>query len=181
MRITICSSSNNNIENIYKISTKKLLDYLVNIPNIELNWGSCSTSIMGLCYDTFKEANLPIHGFTTKKYIDDLKNLDKANHLIFDTTFDLKKEMFMQADIVLILEGGTGTISEFFSYLEEIRSNDVNKLLILWNENHFYDKLLVLIDDLIDKKFNSESIYNYFKIVDNIDELNKILMENSNV
>ena len=68
MKITICSSSNNNIDDKYKKSTKKLLDYLVNIPNIELNWGACSTSIMGLCYDAFKEAKLPIHGSLKVKY-----------------------------------------------------------------------------------------------------------------
>jgi hypothetical protein len=54
MKFTISSSSNESIDYKYKESAKRLLDYLVTIPRAELNWGSCSISIMGLCYEAFK-------------------------------------------------------------------------------------------------------------------------------
>ena len=73
MKFTISSSSNDLIDEKYKISAQHLLDYLVTIPNAELNWGSCSISIMGLCYDTFLKAGKPIHGYTSSKYADDIK------------------------------------------------------------------------------------------------------------
>ena len=181
MKITISSSSNNLIDLKYKKSAQKILDYLVTIPNAELNWGSCSVSIMGLCYDTFKRANLKMHGYTTSKYKDDIDNLPGVDHKIFDTTYDLKKNIFYDADIIIMLAGGTGTVSEFFGHLEEIRSNDVDKILIVWNEDHSFDKMFVLIDDLIERKFNNESIYNYFKVANNINELEKILRENGKI
>ncbi len=177
MKFTICSSSNDSIDDKYKISAKNLLDYIITIPGAQLNWGSCSISIMGLCYDIFRKANLPVHGYTTSKYVDDINNLPEADHKIFDTTYDLKKNILYDGDVIIMLAGGTGTISEFFGHLEEIRSNDANKLLIVWNEDNSFDSTLDLIKDLVDRKFNNDSIYNYFKVANNIQEFKNILKE----
>lgn len=181
MKFTISSSSNNSIDVKYKESANHLLDYLVTIPGAELNWGSCSISIMGLCYETFKKANLPMHGYTSSKYADDINNLPEANHKIYDTTYDLKKEILYDGDIIVMLAGGTGTISEFFGHLEEIRSNDADRLLIVWNEDHSFDSTLELIKDLVNRKFNNDSIYNYFKVANNVEEFKNILKENGKI
>lgn len=181
MKFTISSSSNNSIDVKYKESANHLLDYLVTIPGAELNWGACSISIMGLCYETFKKANLPMHGYTSSKYADDINNLPEANHKMYDTTYDLKKEILYDGDIIVMLAGGTGTISEFFGHLEEIRSNDADRLLIVWNEDHSFDSTLELIKDLVNRKFNNDSIYNYFKVANNVEEFKNILKENGKI
>lgn len=181
MKFTISSSSNDLIDEKYKISAGHLLDYLVTIPNAELNWGSCSISIMGLCYDTFLKAGKPIHGYTSRKYADDINNLPNADHKIFDTTYDLKKNILYDADVIICLAGGTGTISEFFAHLEEIRSNDADRLLIIYDEDHHFDSTLAVIKDMIDRKFNNESIYNYFKVAHNVEEFKNILKENGKI
>lgn len=178
MKFTISSSSNDSIDVKYKESASILLDHLVTLPNAELNWGSCSISIMGLCYEAFKKAGLPMHGYTSSKYADDINNLPEADHKIFDTTYDLKKEILYDGDVIIMLAGGTGTVSEFFGHLEEIRSNDADRLLIVWNEDHSFDTTLALIDDLVARKFNSDSIYNYFKVATTIEEFDNILKEN---
>ena len=175
MRFTISSASNNNIDEKYLKSARNLLEYLVTLDNAELNWGSCSISVMGVCYDVFKKAGKKMHGYTTNKYADDINNLPGADHNIFNDTFDLKKGFFYDADVLICLAGGTGTVSEFFSYLEEIRSNDQEKQLILYDEDDHFNSMLKLIDDLIERKFNNESIYNYFKVAHNVDEFKKVL------
>lgn len=175
MKITICTSSSETIDIKHISLAKKLLNYLVTLEDVELNWGSCSVSIMGECYDIFKQHNKKINGFTTKKYVGDIINLPNAKHKILDTTFDLKKEMFNTADIIICIAGGLGTISEFFSYLEEIRSNDINKTLILYNEDEHFNKTLELIDDIVKRNFNKPNIYNFFKVARNLDEIKEIL------
>ena len=181
MKFTISSSSNDTIDEKYKISAQHLLDYLVTIENAELNWGSCSVSIMGLCYETFKKSNKKMHGYTSSKYADDINNLPEADHKIFDTTYDLKQNILYDADVVICLAGGTGTISEFFGHLEEIRSNDANKLLIIYDEDNHFDSTLALIDDLIERNFNNSSIYNYFKIAHNVEEFKQILKDSGKI
>lgn len=169
MRITISSSSSEIIDDLYKEESKKAIEYLAN-NGYDLNWGSGSISIMGLCYEGFKNSNRKIFGYTTNKYKDDIDNLPAATHKIYDDTFDLKKYIYNDADILLCLPGGTGTISEFFSYIEESRSNDNFKKVVLYNINGHFNKTIELIDDLVERNFNSKSIYDYFIVVNNYDE-----------
>ncbi len=176
MRVTISSSSSEIIDDKYKESAIKVCDYLAE-NGWDLNWGSGSISIMGICYDEFNKYNRKIYGYTSSKYADDIENLPNATHKIFDTTFDLKKNIFTDADLVLLLPGGTGTISEFFAYLEEVRSNDINKDLVLYNEDHHFDSTIALIDDLVKRDFNRNNIYDYFKVVNSFDEFKKYIDE----
>lgn len=174
MRVTICSSSNNLISDEYKKIGRKVAELLAS-SNYDLNWGCASTSIMGICYEEFNKKNRKIYGYTTKKYENDIKNLPNAVCNIYDTTFDLKKNLFNDADIIIFLPGGTGTVSELFSDLEEVRSNDVDKKIIIYNENNYYDSLINMIDNMIKANFNDASIYDYFEVLNNIDELKKII------
>ena len=186
MKVTISSSSNDAIDEKYKESAIKACDYLAST-GWDLNWGAGSFSIMGICYNEFAKYNRNMYGFTSSKYADDIENLPKAKHNIFDTTFDLKKNIFANADIVLLLPGGTGTISEFFAYLEEVRSNDIDTPLVLYNEDHHFDSTLALIDDLIKRNFNRDNIYDYFKVANSFEEFKTIVdgyketIENSGV
>lgn len=179
MRVTISSSSNDAIETKYKESSKKVCEYLAS-RGWDLNWGSCSISIMGICYDEFGKQNRNMYGFTSPKYQDDIANLPNAIHDVFETTFDLKKNIFTAGNMVLFLPGGTGTISEFFAYLEEVRSNDVEKTLVLYNEDHHFDSTIALINDLIARNFNNDKIFNYFKVANSFEEFKSIVTELEN-
>lgn len=180
MRVTISSSSNDNIEEIYKKESLELIEYLAQ-KGCELNWGSGNSSIMGLCYEGFAKYNCDIYGYTTRKYADEINDLPKAKHTIYDDTFDLKKNIYNDADLIICLPGGTGTVSEFFAYLEEARSNDNPRDIVIYNVNHQYDCLISLIDELIQKKFNSDSIYNYFKIINNLSEFEEYFEQRKRV
>lgn len=176
MKVIISSSSSETIDEAYKESAIKVCDYLAE-NGWDLNWGSGSISIMGICYDEFAKYNRNMYGYTSSKYADDIDNLPKATHKIFDTTFDLKKNIFNDADLLLMLPGGTGTISEFFAYLEEVRSNDISTPLVVYNGNHHFDSTLALIDDLIKRNFNRENIYDYFKVANSFEEFKSIISE----
>jgi hypothetical protein len=169
MRVTVSSSSSELIDELYIEESRKLLQFLAE-NKCDLNWGSGSSSIMGASYDEFSRLNRPIFGYTTKKYADDINNLPNAKHKILDNTYDLKRDIYNDADLVICLPGGTGTISEFFSYVEEARSNDNPRPIVIYNINHHFDSTITLINDLVERKFNSDSIYNYFISINNLDE-----------
>ncbi len=174
MRVTISSSSADIIDDKYKESAIKVCDYLAE-SGFDLNWGSGSISIMGICYNEFSKYNRKIYGYTSPKYADDIDNLPKATHTIYKDTFDLKQNIFNDADLLVMLPGGTGTISELFAYLEEIRSNDKSKLLVLYNEDHHFDSTMALIEDLIARDFNRTNIYDYFKVANSFEEFKNIV------
>jgi predicted Rossmann-fold nucleotide-binding protein len=174
MRVTISSSSSTNIDQKYYDESRKVLEYLAD-EGFDLNWGSADYSIMGLCYEVFRDKGRNIYGYTSEKYKGDIERLPDATHTVYEDTFDLKKHIFTDADLVLILPGGTGSISEFFAYLEEIRSNDKDTKLVVYNVDHQYDCIKVLIDSLIKEGFNKESIYDYYEEASSVEQLREIV------
>ena len=174
MRVTISSSSSTTIDQKYYDESRKALEYLAD-EGFDLNWGSADYSIMGLCYEVFRDKGRNIYGYTSEKYKSDIERLPDATHTVYEDTFDLKKHIFTDADLVMILPGGTGYISEFFAYLEEIRSNDKNTKLVVYNVDHQYDCIRVLIDSLIKEGFNKPTIYDYYDEVSSLEELKLIV------
>lgn len=169
MRIEISSSQREEIDNKYKESARRLVSFLAEEDNTLL-WGSGCRSIMGICYEEFAKRDKEILGYTTEKYVDEIELLPKAKHVVLEDTFELKKVLFNEADLIIVLPGGTGTISELFTYIEEMRSNDKEKNLIIYDEFGHYKKTIELIEDLIIRKFNSNSIYDYLHVAHNLDE-----------
>ena len=174
MRIAITSSSREQIDDTYKEESRKIIEYLAN-QGYELNWGAGDRGIMGICYDEFDKRGNKIYGYTTSLYVYMLDNLKNATHVICDDTFELKKGLFTDSDAIICLPGGIGTISEIFTYLEEIRSNGKEKKIIICNINGWFNKYKEALDESINNNFIDESINNSFIITNSIEEIKKAL------
>ena len=62
------------------------------------------------------------------------------------STFERAEKIYENSDIIIFLDGGTGTLSEFCSFLNnKIETDDKKKELVLVNFDGVYDKI---IDDL---------------------------------
>lgn len=168
MNILICASSREEINKEYLLEAEKVGKELAKL-NLQLIFGAASTGMMGKIEKQFTS----ISSYTVKKYIEDLKNIPSSKEYILDTTMDRTKEMYNQADVILLLPGGTGTLAELFSILEENRSIDSPKPFIIYNYNGYFDKVLELINNCISNNFNSPEIYNNFEILNNLDEIIK--------
>lgn len=172
-KIGIMSSSRVEID-------KKYLDLMDDISKVlakkfDLNFGSSSNSMMGICYRNFKKENKTINAYTNYKYIDELEKLDGVNKILVNDTFDLKKELFNDSDIVLFMPGGIGTLSEFLSFLEEKRSNDKIKKLILFNYENYYGELIEIFKKMIDLNFADKNFLELFDVVTSKEELKKLM------
>ena len=175
MKVSISSSSRSTIDKYYIDVARETSSYLAS-KGYDLIYGGCSVSMMGACYEEFKNAGRKINIYTTKTYEDDLKNLDYDDCEVCDTTFDLKKRMFYDSEIVLILPGGPGTLAELLAFMEEKRSNNQgSKALVVYDGNDFYNKTFKVLDEFIENKFVGEEIYNFIKVAHNMDEFKKII------
>ena len=170
MKVSISSSSRKEIDDYYCSIARSVSNYLAH-NDFDLIYGGCSTSMMGVCYDEFKKNGRKIYVYTTELYTDDLKNLEYDDCEVCKTTFDLKKRMFYDSDVVIALPGGPGTLSEMLAFIEEKRSNEqYDKLLIVYDEDHFYDKVFAVLNEMIEKKFVGKNIYDFFYIAHNKEE-----------
>ena len=75
----------------------------------------------------------------------------------------------------VVLPGGTGSLSEILSMLEEKRTINSDKEIIIYNQDGYYYDLIKFITKLIKNKFNDISILNYIKIFNDKDDLIKYL------
>lgn len=102
---------------------------------------------------------------------------DCDNTVMVDTMEERKMLMEKHADIFFIAPGGVGTMDEFFQILTLRYLGRLSAPIVVLNINGFYDSLLALIDDLIDKKAAGEVVRSYFEVVNSVDEneLSKIL------
>ena len=180
MKIGIISSSSEEIDEKYKNTATEIAHYLAE-DNNELLFGGCSNSMMGRCYQEFINNNCKVTAYTTEKYVSDLVNLPYAESVVCDSTFDVKKNMFNDSDVIVALPGGIGTVSEIYSYIEEVRSNDKKKFIEIYNQDGYYLPLIEQLKIMVMQNFLSSDVFDYFKVSHDINEfidhMNKYKLE----
>lgn len=166
MNVLILSSSREEIDDYYKSIARSVSNFLAT-NGCNLVFGGCFSSMMGICYKEFVKYDRKIYSFTTPKYVEDLKYLTKSKNYIRETTFDLKRDMFFNSDLVVCLPGGVGTYSELLAYIEEKRSNNSDKPIIIYDEDEFYNKFLKSLEYLAQENFVDKDIFEMFSVVKN--------------
>ena len=170
MEVAICCSSSDKIDDYYLSIARSVAEYLAK-NELNLVFGACSKSMMGIFYQEFKKHNRKIYSYTTEPYKDDLNNIESTFTRVCETTFDLKKGIYENSDMIVVLPGGIGTISEVFSFIEEARSNDKDVPVIIYDEDRLLEPIISsYIRLLIGKGFNDSSILSYFKLTHTPDE-----------
>lgn len=173
MKVAILSSSAKKIDADYYEIAKEISQDLAS-KKFDLVFGGCSVSMMGICYEVFRKYNRKIYSFTTEKYTDDIANLQEAKHWIEKTTFDMKKKMFELADVIVALPGGLGTLSEILAFIEEKRSNDKDKPIVIYDEKKDYQLLFEQLLFLEKKGFHQRPM-DFISVCHNKKELDQIL------
>lgn len=143
--------------------------------NYSLATGGASTGMMGKSFLEFHQNKQNVYAYTVEKYEEDLENLPGAFKFIYENTFDRTKCLYQKGSIIIFLPGGTGTLAELFACIEENRTTNNPKQIILYNYNGFFDKVLDLIYYCVTNKFNDESIYTFFQVISTKEELKEIL------
>ncbi len=175
MNIMICTSSRDEVpEEFLRLAD----DISKRVSKLKFNliFGAASTGMMGKTATNFKN----VSSYTVEKYKEDLKNIPSTKEYILETTFDRTKEMYKDADVILLLPGGTGTVAELFSILEENRSIKKPKSFIIYNYKGYYNSLLDFIDKAINNGFNDNSLRDYFLVLEDTEEIIEVLKDIKN-
>ena len=88
---------------------------------------------------------------------------------------DRMREIYNKSDIMLFLPGGIGTYTELFSSIEEHRTKEDNKLLILYNDDFFYTPIIKELYWLYEKKLVKKSIGEYVNIESRMEDIIKLI------
>ena len=77
----------------------------------------------------------------------------------------------MNADAVVVLPGGAGSLDEFFEALTWRQLNLHNKPLILLNINGFWGPLLDLLQHVVDSGFAGDDILGFVQVAEDVPDL----------
>ena len=88
-----------------------------------------------------------------------------------DTMRERKQIMEDRADAFIMVPGGIGTFEEFFEILTLKQLCRHNKPIAIFNINHYFDELLKLIQEAMEKNFIRERVQELFLVTQDLDEL----------
>jgi len=96
---------------------------------------------------------------------------DLTRFVVTETMHERKKVMFMNADAIVTLPGGPGTLDEFFEVVTWRQLGLHAKPVYLLNAGGYWDPLLALVDHMISGGFAPETFRTYVTPVADVDEL----------
>lgn len=169
--ITVFCGSSFGTDKIYE-EQAFLLGQTLAKQNIQLIYGGSETGLMGTIANGALSENGKVTGvlphFLQTKEIAH-KNLTEL--VIVETMHERKTKMSDLCDGVIVLPGGYGTLEEFFEMITWAQLGLHKKPIGILNIDGFYNDLINLVENMVNKGFLKAVNRDMLLISDNIDDL----------
>ena len=96
---------------------------------------------------------------------------DLTTFIVTETMHERKKVMLMNADAVVVLPGGAGSMDELFEALTWRQLGLHAKPIFVLNQNGYWDPLLALMDQIVDQGFADASLRDFLTVVPDVNTL----------
>ena len=93
---------------------------------------------------------------------------DLTSYVVTETMHERKKVMFMNAQAVVVLPGGAGSLDELFEVLTWRQLGLHEKPVIVLNTSGYWDPLLRLVEHVIAEGFADASLASYLTVVPDV-------------
>lgn len=91
---------------------------------------------------------------------------DLTRYIVTETMHERKKVMFMNANAVIVLPGGAGSLDELFEVLTWAQLGLHAKPIVILNTGGYWDPLITLINHVVDQGFADASLLDFLTVVD---------------
>ena len=141
-----------------------------------LVYGAGDVGLMGRVANAVQQAGGKTFGVIPQHLMDwEVGKRDLDTFVVTETMHERKKVMFMNADAVVVLPGGAGSLDEFFEALTWRQLKLHAKPLIVLNIDGFWDPLLDLLQHVVDAGFAGDDILGFVSVAANVTELQDML------
>ena len=173
--IAVYCGSSNKVDTKYREEAKKVGEFLAQ-NKIQLVYGGGNMGLMGDIANSALHNGGEVFGVITEHLIDIEKKNESLNNIkVVSSMHERKIEMYNKADMFLIFPGGVGTLEEFFEVYSWKQLKLHNKEIIIYNYDEYWNELIKLIDNLINKNFAGVKMKEEYKVVTNLKELGNII------
>ncbi|WP_106744010.1 TIGR00730 family Rossman fold protein [Yoonia maritima] len=143
-----------------------------------LVYGAGDVGLMGRVANAVQDAGGNTFGVIPTHLMDwEVGKRDLDSFVITETMHERKKVMFMNADAVVVLPGGAGSLDEFFEALTWRQLKLHAKPIVLLNIDGFWDPLWTLLEHVVKQGFAGDDILSYVSIVPDVTSLEVTLKE----
>ena len=104
---------------------------------------------------------------------------DLTSFIITETMHERKKVMLMNADAVVVMPGGAGSLDEMFEALTWRQLGLHDKPIFVLNISGYWDPMLEMLDHLIEKGFADASLRDFVTVVPDVETLEGELAGNA--
>ncbi|MBQ2666828.1 TIGR00730 family Rossman fold protein [Methanobrevibacter sp.] len=174
MNICLYGSGSRKIDEIYTDESYKLGCRIADEGHT-LVFGGGDTGMMGACARGVHDNDGKSIGIAPE-WIGEFEPLcENCSEFIYVSTMDERKNKFLEnSDAFIISPGGIGTLDEFFEIITLRKLKQHNKQIIIFNINHFFDKMIEMIDEMAKKGFLYKQ-QELFKVAGSIEEIFEFL------
>lgn len=174
--ITVFCGSSFGSEDIYK-EQAALLGKTLAKNNIQLVYGGANVGLMGAVADGALDEGGRVVGvlpyFLQSK---EIAHKQLTELILVETMHERKTKMHELCDGVIVLPGGYGTLEEFFEMITWAQLGLHQKPIGILNIDGFYNDLINLVQNMVDKGFLKQINRDMLLISDTIDELLEIMI-----
>ncbi|PTX55600.1 hypothetical protein C8N43_0239 [Litoreibacter ponti] len=96
---------------------------------------------------------------------------DLTTFVITETMHERKKVMYMNADAIVVLPGGAGSLDEFFEVLTWRQLGLHEKPICLLNIAGYWDPLVALMDNVVTEGFADASLLEFVSVMPDVEAL----------
>lgn len=101
---------------------------------------------------------------------------ENSDELIETDTINERKDLFLEkSDLFIVCPGGLGTLDEFFDCLALKYLKRHSKQIILFNINHFYDTMLLMLDEFYEKCVIPDGALDFFDVATSVEEVFELI------
>ena len=174
-KIAIFCSASGNIDPVYFEKAHEL-GVRMGQEKKTLIYGGANIGLMECIARAAKENGATIIGVVPVK----LEERGRVSDLL-DVTFrtdnlsDRKDIMLNEADAVVALPGGVGTLDEVFHVMAAATLDYHRKKVIFYNINGFWNKITDFLAALEEQHFAHHPLNDYFAVANDLDELTELL------
>ena len=141
-----------------------------------LVYGAGDVGLMGRVATSVQQAGGTTFGVIPTHLMDwEVGKRDLDSFILTETMHERKKVMIMNADAVVVLPGGAGSLDEFFEALTWRQLGLHSKPIILLNIEGYWDPLFNMLDHIVEQNFAGDDILSYVTSVPDIPALENAL------
>ncbi len=139
---------------------------------LRLVYGAGDVGLMGTVARAAMEAGGEVFGIIPEHLVKrEVAKSDLTTYIVTETMHERKKVMLYNADAVVVLPGGMGSLDELFEAITWRQLGLHDKPIFILNIDGFWEPLRTLIDHVIEQEFAGEDIRETLIWVDTVEDV----------